>query len=210
MRSIILLSGGVDSSVALALKVAQYGAEHVAALSVNYGQRHHRELNAAQEVARFYGVQWHQLDVIALSALLDSTLTTTRKVDPELSLFGRPTVVPGRNAILLSAAAGWAQSLSAEEVCIACHAGDRYIYPDCRPEFLETLSRATEAAYGVRVHGLFLSYAKEEIVALGKRLEVPFGLTWSCYAGGEEPCGKCGACQERAKAFGLEMLPRPD
>lgn len=198
VKCVVLLSGGVDSAVALALKVAQYGADEVVALSVNYGQRHRRELDAAAELAEFYGV--HHANAITR---LPGTSSLTSE---DGRLEGAPTVVPGRNAVLLALAVSLAQSLGAGEVVIACHTGDHGVYPDCRPEFVRAFSRVSEIAYRVRAHGLFLSYSKTEIVSMGRKLGVPLGLTWSCYAGGEEPCGECGACRERASAFGMEQV----
>jgi len=123
----------------------------------------------------------------------------------------RQTVVPFRNAILLSIACGIAESRGAEGLVIAAHGGDHAIYPDCRPEFAEALDRAVRLAdrHEVRLERPFVKMDKADIVRRGAELDVPFGLTWSCYVGGERHCGKCGTCVERKEAFRLAGVADP-
>lgn len=206
MTSVILLSGGMDSTTALALARAN-GPEPVLALSVDYGQRHRKELVAAANIAAHYGVRHEVLDLTGWGRLLTGSALTDANVSVPHGNYDAPsmvlTIVPNRNATMLMAAVGVAQSLGATEVWTAVHAGDHTIYPDCRPEFVDaanhTAREATEGA--VEVVAPFVTISKTDIAQLGHLLGVPFHLTWSCYEGGDLHCGKCGTCRERIEAF---------
>jgi 7-cyano-7-deazaguanine synthase len=153
------------------------------------------------------------VDLESLGRILPSTLTGEGEI-PEghyAAEVMKQTVVPNRNMILLAIAAGYAEGLGAGFVAYAAHAGDHYIYPDCRPEFVEAVRSAIQLATETRVQLLtpFLYWYKKDIVSWGKELGVPWKLTWSCYKGGEKHCGKCGTCIERKEAFILAGVDDP-
>lgn len=203
MGSVVLLSGGLDSTVLLA-HVRNTVGGRILALTVDYGQRHRRELWSAFQVARFYGAEDR---VITLPPGLLGGSSLTGGGGPTA---GAATVVPGRNLVLISLAVATAAREGCDRVYIAAHAGDAPVYPDCRIGFAESIDEATADAYGVRVLNPFAGLSKREVVAEGRRLAVPLDLTWSCYdprgfdpsapASGV-PCGSCGACAERAGAM---------
>lgn len=214
--TLVLLSGGLDSTVLLAhtLERAQRtGETHVRALSVDYGQRHARELHAAAAVAHYYDVPWEVADLASLAPLLRSSLTGHGPVPEghyaEQSMAA--TVVPNRNAIMLMVAAGVAQSRGLTCVATAVHAGDHPVYADCRPEFIDAASAAATLGTdsGVQIVAPFVRTSKERIAALGSILGAPLYLTWSCYMGGSLHCGRCGTCVERAEAFHLAGVDDP-
>ncbi len=224
-RAVGLVSGGLDS-VTLAYLLARedgYSGERLHLLSIDYGQRHRRELQAAARCARALGARHTVLYLRGLRALLHgSALTDGGRSVPdghytEASMSA--TVVPNRNAILLALAYGAAVADGAERVATAVHAGDHAVYPDCRPAFLEAFGAmarlATEgfAHPHLALYTPFARLAKAEIVARGAALGVPFADTWSCYRGGARHCGRCATCVERAEAFhraGVADLTRYD
>jgi 7-cyano-7-deazaguanine synthase len=205
MKVVVVYSGGMDSSVLLYQMVAE--GHEVYALSVNYGQRHRRELDAAATIAAGLSVTHRTVDLSGLQALWSgSALTNTAIAVPagyytEESM--KATVVPNRNMVLLSVAASWALSLQADAVAYAAHAGDHTIYPDCREEFVSALSSALLLAdwHQVTLMRPFIEKSKGDICRLGASLRVPFEKSWSCYRGGEIHCGTCGTCVERQEAF---------
>lgn len=213
MRITVLLSGGLDSTV-LAAKLLDDG-HLVAALSVDYGQRHRRELAAARLVAQSLGVAHHVVDLTGVAGVMDpqsSALLGAATVPHGHYAADNmaATVVPGRNLVMIAAAAAVASSRGDEAVAIAAHAGDHPIYPDCRSEFLD----AAQAAVALGCPGLdvlypFANASKADIVATGDDLGAPMELTWSCYEGGELHCGRCGTCVERAEAFVLAGVDDP-
>lgn len=208
--SVVLFSGGMDSTALLAVEVAEHaydGGEPVLALSVNYGQRHAKEIEAASRIAAHYNVEHVVVDLSVLQDVLSSALTGDMDVPDghyaEQTM--RQTVVPNRNMIMLSVAAGVASSRDMNRVVTAVHAGDHYIYPDCRPEFIDAVSLATRlgtATFGdVIVEAPFVYVTKTDICRIGDAAGAPFALSWSCYKGGETHCGACGTCYERREAF---------
>jgi 7-cyano-7-deazaguanine synthase len=206
MKAVCLLSGGMDSTVLLGLTQDQ-GLEPIA-LSVIYGQRHVKEIVAAREVARFYKVPHYVVDLgDSLKPILKGSALTDDIDVPEGHYAAENmaiTVVPNRNAILLSLATALAVSQGAGPVRFAAHAGDHAIYPDCREEFVSPFSDAMRAGNQpapVVVEAPFLHLSKTDIVKMGYDLGAPFALTWSCYKGGEKHCGRCGTCVERRLAF---------
>lgn len=204
--SLVLLSGGVDSTVALAQSEAKD------TVSIFYGQRHHREIAAAAAVAEHYGARHDVVDLSSLAPHLRSALTTPSVEVPDGHYEAesmKATVVPNRNAIFIMVAAGVASSRGLREVVIGSHAGDHAIYPDCRPEFTEAASEAARLGCGVRVVAPFSKAHKRDIVKSGANWGAPFHLTWSCYRGGEAHCGTCGTCTERREAFVLAGVPDP-
>jgi 7-cyano-7-deazaguanine synthase len=208
--SVVLLSGGMDSATSLALAVRDDPPVH--ALTMIYGQRHVREIASARKLARHYGVAHHVVLALPLGPLLDSSLTRPARVLPRRS--GRTgripsTYVPARNTILLAIALGYAESHRLGSIYIGANAIDYSGYPDCRPPFLRAFERVArlgtragvETGRGIRIRAPLLRLSKERIVRLGERLGVPWRLTWSCYAGGRAPCGRCDACRLRGLGF---------
>lgn len=212
--TIALLSGGMDSTV-LVGHLLDCG-HAVDAVSILYGQRHRCELYAATVIARHYNIRHDVVDIESVGALLGGSALTDDIPVPdghyaEESM--RATVVPNRNAIMLTIAAGVAVARGAQKVATAVHAGDHFIYPDCRPEFIAALDLAirtgTDGFGSVEVEAPFIKIGKHDICALGHRLDAPLDLTWSCYKGGDEHCGTCGTCVERIEAFALAGVPDP-
>lgn len=212
---VVLLSGGLDSStLAYLLSWAGYT---VSGLNIDYGQRHRRELTSAIKVAALVPATLRYLDLSNLRPFLaGSALTDSRIEVPEGHYEAesmRATVVPNRNAILLSIAFGHALSLGGQTVAMAAHAGDHAIYPDCRPEFVlsfeEMMAEAVELGTVPVVLAPFLALKKHHIADLALALGVPVAETWSCYKGGAVHCGKCGTCTERREAFELIGVQDP-
>lgn len=199
--SVLLLSGGVDSLVLLAREVRAGRAPRLC-VSFDYGQRHRRELEAAWQIAGVYRVP-HTTLRLPPEPFTASALTGGGDVPKGLH-FADPaqaaTVVPNRNMTMLALAGGLAVKCGAKAVLFGAHAGDAAVYADCRAGFVAAVSEAMVLACGVRVEAPFLTMDKAAVVALGAGLGVPFALAWSCYVGGDEPCGECGACAERQGA----------
>jgi 7-cyano-7-deazaguanine synthase len=212
MQVVLIHSGGLDSTVLL---YALHRAGHVLhALSVDYGQRHRKELDAAVAICAELGVDHRVVDLQAVRPLLaGSALTDDRPVpeEPYDEATMRQTVVPNRNMILLSLAVAWAVSLKAEAVAYAAHAGDHATYPDCRPTFVEAMREAVRLCdwHAVELLTPFADERKEDIVRLGAELGVPLARTWSCYKGEALHCGRCGTCIERREAFVRAGVPDP-
>lgn len=200
----VLLSGGMDSTTALAHALTDADPARSLGIFVDYGQRHIVERDAARQVAEWYGVNLVTLDLTGYGASVSSALT-----DPNVKVphgeYGPEnmalTVVPNRNATMLSAAAGVCAQRGIRHLYTAVHAGDHEVYADCRPDFIEALSRATVLSCGVEIMAPFVYMDKAQIARHGANRGVPYALTWSCYEGGIEHCGKCGTCIERYEAF---------
>ena len=214
-KAVVLLSGGLDSMVTLA--IAKSHAFDVYALSFSYGQRHQHELIAARKIARHYGVKEHKIMNIDLagiggSALTQKTIAVPKKRSLEDIGKGIPvTYVPARNTIFLSFALAWAEVLRAYDIFIGVNALDYSGYPDCRPEFIaafETMANLA-TAYGqegnhrITLHTPLIDFSKAEIIEKGMALGVNFGLSTSCYDPDDmgRACGQCDACQLRLKGF---------
>ncbi|MDR1660130.1 MAG: 7-cyano-7-deazaguanine synthase QueC [Desulfovibrio sp.] len=209
-RIITLFSGGMDSATALFRCLEEYGRERVLALSFRYPSKHNaHELKAARNILEYLGPRAPLRRVIDMTPCFEGSKSHLLRGGGEIpeSRYAadtmRLTVVPGRNLIFLSVAAGLAESLGAEKICIAAHFGDGHMYPDCREPFLraadEAIALSTEGR--VRLAAPFAGMNKIEIAAQGKRLGVPFALTRSCYKNRQKPCGKCGTCAERREAL---------
>ncbi len=217
-RAVVLLSGGLDSATALA--VARADGFECHALSVAYGQRHGAELDAAARVARHLGAASHKVVRVELEAIGGSALTDPAIPVPEAPAPGIPvTYVPARNTLLLALALGWAEVLGAWDIYVGVNAVDFSGYPDCRPAFVEAFEAlanvATKAAVEgrgrFRIHAPLIELGKAEIIRLGARLGVDYGLTVSCYqadAGGRA-CGRCDACRLRREGFAAAGVPDP-
>ena len=215
-RAVVLVSGGMDSAVVLALARERGLACH--ALSVSYGQRHSAELAAAAELAVLQGAVEHKTVVVDLRSIGGSALTADIDV-PEQAGEGIPvTYVPARNTIMLSVALGWAEVLGADEIHCGVNAVDYSGYPDCRPEFVaafESLARlATKAGVEGRplhVRAPLMRLSKADIAREGARLGVDFSRTVSCYQADAEgrACGRCDACRLRAEGFAAAGFADP-
>jgi 7-cyano-7-deazaguanine synthase len=214
-RAVVLLSGGLDSATVLAMARAQ-GFECYA-LSVDYGQRHHAELAAAQRVAQALGAREHRVVNIDLTGFGGSALTDSNIAVPEQASSGIPiTYVPARNTIMLSLALAWAEVLHAQDIYIGVNAVDYSGYPDCRPEYVASFERmanlATQAAVEgkpLTLHAPLLHLTKAEIIQQGVRLGVDYTLTVSCYQADEQgrACGRCDSCRLRREGFQSAGVP---
>jgi len=214
-KAVVLLSGGLDSTTALYWALDR-GYKPVA-LSVRYGQRHERELSAARAVAKAAGVKLCEVE-LQLPWLTTSSLVDRKQKLPDipLSRIGRggipSTYVPGRNTIFLALGVSLADAVGAQAVILGANALDFSGYPDCRPAFLEAFGRVARLGTKTRRIGVLAplkSLDKEGIVRLAKKVGAPLRLTWSCYAGGARPCGRCDSCKLRAKGFALAHLEDP-
>ena len=222
-KALVLCSGGADSSTLLAMAVEKYGPENVFALSISYGQKHSREIQSAAAVAEHYGVEQRFLDLAAIFAESDCSLLehSEREVPCESyaeqleEAGGAPvsTYVPFRNGLFLSSAASMALSLGCSVMFYGAHHDDwaGNAYPDCSREFVDAMNRAIVEGTGGELHlcAPFVEMSKADIVARGIELGVPYELTWSCYEGGDYPCGACGTCIDRNRAFGANGMRDP-
>ena len=209
-RAVILLSGGIDSATTLYL--AKKKGYKLSGLIFDYGQRHKKEIDCAKKLAKLNKIKyWVEKSDIAWTK---SSLTDLKiKVATKRSLGSNKiplTYVAGRNIIFLSYAASLADSILAKKIFIGAHIQDYSGYPDCRPEFLKSFQNAINSGLkfkGVKIEAPLLNKNKQEIVKLGHKLGVPFGLTWSCYNGGRKPCLRCDSCRFRLRAFnGLGLV----
>jgi 7-cyano-7-deazaguanine synthase len=214
MRAVCLLSGGLDSSVCLALARSQ-GFECYA-LSFDYGQRHRVELESAARVAQSLGVARHLVVPIDLRVFGGSALTSDLEVPKGRSAAQMTTeipvtYVPARNTVFLSLALAWAEVLGCSDIFIGVNALDYSGYPDCRPEFIEAYEEmanlatkaGVEGRMGLKIHTPLIHLSKAEIVKLGAQVGLDYGLTHSCYDPDEfgRPCGQCDSCVLRRKGF---------
>lgn len=223
MKALVLFSGGIDSTTCLAIAVEKYGAENVIALSVSYGQKHAKEIEAAEKIAAYYKVEYIKID---LSKMFEySTCSLLSHSDKEIptesyakqleKTDGAPvsTYVPFRNGLFIASAASIALSKECGVIYYGAHSDDAAgnAYPDCSEVFNNAMSMAVYEGSGkaLRVEAPFVSYTKKDIVKKGIELHVPYELTWSCYEGGNKPCGKCGTCIDRQKAFEANGIPDP-
>ena len=211
-KIVVLLSGGLDSAVCLAHAVDKVGKENVFALNMFYGQRHDKELECAEALAKHYGVQLIRKDLTSAFEFSKSTMLAgtgelpTGSYEEQLKQTGTvSTYVPFRNGLFLSFAAAVAYSLEADKIMLGAHADDAAgnAYPDCSWEFTKAMNNAVTLGTGEKVSFFapFVKKHKKDIVARGLELGVPFELTWSCYDGGEKACGICGTCIDRLRAF---------
>ncbi len=222
-KAMVLASGGVDSTTCLGLAIDKYGKDNVIALSVSYGQKHTKELECAKAVAAHYGVELYSIDLAQIFKYSNCSLLKQsdqevphESYDEQLKEGdGSPvsTYVPFRNGLFLSTAASFALSKDCNVIYYGAHADDAAgsAYPDCTPEFNDAMNTAIYEGSGkqLRVEAPFINSSKADVVACGLKLGVPYELTWSCYEGGEEPCGECGTCIDRARAFELNGVEDP-
>lgn len=213
---IAVVSGGLDS-VTMAYQLSNQGQE-IDVVAFDYGQRHRRELECARQCAADLNAHYNEVDLRGVGNLLTGSALTD-DIEVPHGHYAAPnmavTIVPNRNAIFLTVAFGIAVARNATAVATAVHGGDHFIYPDCRPEFLESfdaMQRLACAGTGhpdLHLKTPFVHGNKGEIVRVGAKLGVPFEHTWSCYEGGEFHCGKCGTCVERREAFETAQVEDP-
>lgn len=223
MKALVLFSGGVDSTTCLGMAVAQYGKENVVALSVSYGQKHTKEIEASEKIAEYYGVEHLYLDLAKIFAYSDCSLLAHSDQDIPKEAYakqlekmdGKPvsTYVPFRNGLFLSSAASIAISKDCNIIYYGAHSDDAAgnAYPDCSSAFNQAMGDAIYLGSGrqVKIEAPFVDKTKAEVVRIGLDLKVPYELTWSCYEGQEKPCGICGTCIDRAEAFRLNGVKDP-
>lgn len=219
-RAVVLLSGGLDSTTALAIARSQGFACY--ALTVRYGQLHEVELQAAARAAAAFGAAEHKVLTLDLAPIAVSALTTHAIAVPKdrsMQDIGAPgdvpsTYVPARNTVLLSLALSWAESLGARDIFLGVNVLDASGYPDCRPDFVQAFQRLAQVATrsgGVTVHAPLIQMTKADIIRAGMALGVDYAQTHSCYDPGQGggACGRCDACQLRRKGFADAGLPDP-
>lgn len=216
-RAVVLLSGGLDSATVLAL--ARRDGHHCHALSLDYGQRHRAELDAARRVAEALGATEHRIMRLDMGNMTGSALTDPAIAVPERPTDGIPvTYVPARNTIMLALALGWAETLDADAIYIGVNALDYSGYPDCRPEFVAAFQSLADLATKrgvegrrIALHAPLIALPKAEIIRLGAQLGVDYALTVSCYQAGANgaACGRCESCRLRREGFVRAGLPDP-
>lgn len=223
MRALVLSSGGVDSTTCLGMAVEKFGADNVVSLSVSYGQKHTKELEAAVKVAEFYGVEHISIDLglifkfskCSLLAHSDEEIPHESYLKQLEKTNGSPvsTYVPFRNGLFLSTAASIALSKDCDVIYYGAHADDAAgnAYPDCSEVFNNAMNQAIYEGSGKKLHieAPLVTWNKATVVKKGLELKVPYELTWSCYEGGEKPCMQCGTCIDRMKAFELNGVKDP-
>jgi len=202
-KAVILLSGGLDSTTLLYHITSEGFTAYP--LVISYGQKHKKEVLVAKKISELLGLEIKQIDlnpdifgVNALTGSKDIPLEGYNAINIAL------TVVPNRNMVFLSLAASYAVSIGAEMICYAAHGGDHALYKDCTVEFVSLMGEAIRYTNGVELYAPFIKLTKIDIVKIGRGLGVPFELTWSCYQGGDEPCGVCATCREREDALHTE------
>lgn len=212
-RAVVLLSGGLDSTTLFYRLAAEGYALH--GLSVDYGQRHRKEMDFARRTAERLGAAYNVVDFTSVTHLLTTSALTNRALPVPQGHYEaesmKVTVVPNRNALMLAAAFAVAASEDAVRVAAAVHSGDHAIYPDCRREFIALFQQMQNASLGTHIE-LSTPYLDADKVAIARdarRLGVPLAETWSCYQGGAHHCGRCGTCVERAWAIAQAGLNDP-
>ena len=224
MKALVLSSGGVDSTTCLGLAIERFGKENVIALAITYGQKHTKEVEAAQAVAQYCGIELLSLDLSTIFRY-DTKCTLLQGSEEEIpeesyaeqlkKTDGKPvsTYVPFRNGLFLSSAASIALSKDCSVIYYGAHSDDAAgnAYPDCSDAFNQSMKAAIEIGSGnqLTIEAPFVNMAKKDVVREGLRLKVPYHLTWSCYEGGDKPCGKCGTCRDRAAAFAANGVADP-
>ncbi len=214
MSTLVVCSGGLDS-VTLAWKVHKESKLELL-VSFDYGQRHVKELDCAASCATELGVAHEIIDLRSVGQCLSGSSLTDDIPVPDGHYAASnmaATVVPNRNAIMLTIAFGIAAAHQYDRVAAAVHGGDHFIYPDCRPKFVDAFNlmqaSALEGIGDILTYTPFLNLSKSDIVKEGNLLGVPFAKTWSCYKGGDTHCGRCGTCVERQEAFSLSGVVDP-
>nr|WP_315849852.1 7-cyano-7-deazaguanine synthase QueC [Blastopirellula marina] len=212
-KVVAVVSGGMDSATLLYHLID--AGHDVRAISINYGQRHVKELDYARQLCDKVGVPQIVADLSAINPLFGANSLSGREIEIPEGHYAEEnmklTVVPNRNMILLSVSIAWAISQECVAVAYGAHSGDHAIYPDCRPEFAAAMDQAAKLCdwSAVELWRPFVDIDKGDIAQRGSELGVPYELTWTCYKGLAEHCGKCGACVERKEAFAKHGLVDP-
>ena len=211
MKALVLTSGGLDSATCLALSIEEYGVENVSAMSIRYGQTLQKEVESAKALADYYGVPHIVADLTELfkgakcSLISESEVEIDKRPYEEQSDGIISSYVPFRNGLFLSAAVTVAMSKGGNDDCVVVlgNHGSDFAYADCSPKFVSKMNSAIqEGTYGkAKFWSPLNGMTKAQVVSEGIRLNVPYELTWSCYEGGEKPCGKCASCICRIEAF---------
>lgn len=223
MKALVLCSGGVDSTTLLAVAIEKYGKENVGILSISYGQKHRKELEAAQAVAGHYGVEQIFLDLNEIFTYSNSSLLEHSTEEIPQGSYGQQrkevgskpisTYVPFRNGLFLSSAASIALSKGCNTLYYGAHRDDWAVsaYPDCSPAFTEAMGLVIKEGSGgmLSLEAPFATWNKAEVVKKGLEMKVTYELTWSCYEGEELPCGVCGTCIDRKLAFEANHVEDP-
>lgn len=225
-KAIILSSGGVDSTTCVSMAVDKFGKENVSTVSIFYGQKHNKEIECARKVAAHYELKHYEFDLSPIMAYSNCSLlsNSTEKIEhksyeEQIAENGEgkvSTYVPFRNGLMLSVCASLAQSIYPEDqvtIYLGAHADDAAgnAYADCSKEFVDTMSKGISiGTYGlVKVEAPFAEANKAQVVKTGIKYKAPYHLTWSCYEGGQKPCGTCATCLDRAKAFQANGIQDP-
>ncbi len=208
-KAVAIVSGGIDSCTLLYDLLNQGFETH--ALTFAYGQKHSKEIEAAKRITSKLQIDHKIIDISAVKEILNSSalinaIVPVPEVPETVEYYDtlKSTVVPNRNSIFLSLAIAYAVNIGANHVYYGAHASDRGVYPDCRREFVDAFAHAERLAtdnFELKVEAPFVNGKKSDIVRLGNKLGVPFGITWSCYQGGNTHCGTCSSCRERKSAF---------
>lgn len=223
MKVLVLSSGGIDSTTCLGLAVKEYGSENVVALSIYYGQKHDREIKAADDVAEYYKVEHIKLDLSKMFEYSDCSLLSHSHGEIPKESYGEQikktngapvsTYVPFRNGLFIASAASIALSKGCGKIMYGAHADDSAgnAYPDCSKAFNDAMNKAVYEGSGKQlvVEAPFVELNKAQVVKKGLEIGVPYHLTWSCYEGGNKPCGKCGTCIDRERAFEINGVKDP-
>ena len=214
-KAVIIVSGGMDS-VTLLHYAHTFMDFELHALSVDYGQRHKRELKCAISQCKELGVPHQVVNLKDVNKLLGGSALTAKDVNVPHEHYSHEsqklTIVPNRNMILLSIACGYAVSIGAKAVLYGAHTNDRAIYPDCRREFVASFDSAVKIAtdnYDLDVMAPFIDKTKANIVKLGMVMNIDYTNTWTCYEGKDVACGVCGSCRERIEAFSINGVNDP-
>lgn len=224
MKALVLSSGGIDSTTALGIAVQKYGHDNVVALSMSYGQKHDKEIEAAKKVANYYDVELLSLDLSKIFEYSNSSLlkqsteeipkeSYSTQIDETNGEKPVSTYVPFRNGLFLSTAASIALSKDCSVIYYGAHSDDAagFAYPDCSDVFNNAMNTAIYEGSGhqLKIEAPFINMNKAQVIKKGIELDVPYELTWSCYEGGDKPCGKCGTCIDRAAAFKANGIEDP-
>lgn len=225
-KALVLSSGGVDSTTCISIAIDELGSENVSTVSVFYGQKHSKELECAKKIAEYYGVKHYELDLSAIFKYSNCPLLShsTEEIAHEsyaeqIAKDGEGmvrTYVPFRNGLMLSAVASLAVSIYPDDmvdIYLGAHADDSAgrAYADCSEEFTDAIGKAINIGTyeKVNLRAPLVNLSKAEVVREGLELGTPYELTWSCYEGGEKPCGTCATCIDRAIAFKLNGIEDP-
>lgn len=222
-KGLVLFSGGVDSTTCLGLAIERFGKENVEVLSISYGQKHQKEIECAAKVLEYYGIKGQNIDLTEMFTYSNCSLLSHSKQEIPKSSYdqqlkhreGSPvtTYVPFRNGLFLSAAASIGLSKGCSYLYYGAHRDDAAgnAYPDCSEAFYNAMNEAIMEGSGNQIclEAPFINKNKAQVVAEGLRLKVPYELTWSCYEGGEKPCGTCGTCIDRRRAFEANGVQDP-